>query len=46
MDARRHFEQNQPQLTEALGAPRAQSLGKFVGEFLFEEALALLDGPI
>jgi len=45
MDARRYFEQNQPQLQDILGLKAATSLGKFVSEFLFEEALALLDGP-
>lgn len=44
MDARRYFEQNQSLLTDTLGTQSAASLGKFVAEFLFEEALALLDG--
>jgi len=44
MDARRYFEQNQPLLANTLGVQTAASLGKFVAEFQFEEALALLDG--
>ena len=45
MDARRYFEQNQSALTLALGENAATNLGKLLAQFLFEEALALLDTP-
>ncbi|MBK9442964.1 MAG: Hpt domain-containing protein [Comamonadaceae bacterium] len=45
MDARRYFEQDQALLSDILGAQVAADLGKYLSEFLFEEALALLDRP-
>jgi CheY-like chemotaxis protein/HPt (histidine-containing phosphotransfer) domain-containing protein len=43
IDARRYLEQHLSQLADLLGAESSARLGKFVAEFLFEEALAVLD---
>ena len=43
IDARRFFEQRRPVLTDTLGLVTAGSLGKLLEQFLFEEALALLN---
>jgi hypothetical protein len=45
MDARRYFEHNKAALTNILGVQATVNLGKCLSEFLFEEALALLDRP-
>jgi CheY-like chemotaxis protein/HPt (histidine-containing phosphotransfer) domain-containing protein len=45
MGARRYFEQHQAALSERLGESAAADLGKYLSEFLFEEALALLERP-
>jgi len=44
MGARRFFEQHRPELTDTLGLVTAEKLGKLLEQFLFEEALALLNG--
>ncbi len=44
MGARRFFEQHRPELTDTLGLVSAGKLGKLLEQFLFEEALVLLNG--
>jgi PAS domain S-box-containing protein len=44
MAARRFFDQNQAELSAALGVETAERLGKLVEQFSFEEALSLLAG--